>query len=182
MRNEEPSQPRLAVPPDGAANAAPGWAALTELLLTCSTALREELAARSQSAALSGPQFALLWACESGNGGLSQRELALRLSLSTAHVSGLVEQLGARGLIVGARAANDRRRQIWQLTPAGRDAVQNVIVELEPFAQRLNSQLSASTREQLDIVLRNLSTALLSRPRLHEMPAPNVTAMAGGAA
>lgn len=182
MRIEDPSQPRLADRAYGEASAAPGWAALTELLLTCSTALRDELAARSQSAALSGPQFALLWACESGPGGLSQRELALRLSLSAAHVSGLVEQLGARGLIVGARAANDRRRQIWQLTPAGRDAVQNVVVSFEPFAQRLNSQLSSSTREQLEIVLRNLSTALLSRPRLHEPPAPNAIPMAGGAA
>jgi DNA-binding MarR family transcriptional regulator len=168
-------------PPATAATSAAGaWAALTELLLTCSSGLRDELTARSQREALTGPQFALLWACENGNGGLSQRELALRLSLSAAHVSGLVEQLGARGLIVGERAAHDRRRQLWRLTDSGRDAVGRVVADLEPFGCRLNLLLSTDAREQLESVLRKLATALQSAPALPEFPTSCAIAAAGG--
>lgn len=182
MRIDDPLPTSVADSALSATTAATRWAALTELLLMCSTALRDELSARSQCAALSGPQFALLWACESGNAGLSQRELALRLSLSAAHVSGLVEQLRARGLIVGERAANDRRRQIWRLTDQGRDAVRRVSAELEPFGRRLNLQLSAHTREQLESILRQLATALQSGPTLHEFPSSSAASMARGAA
>ena len=165
-----------------ATNAAAGWAALAELLLTCSTALRDELSVRSQRAALTGPQFALLWACENGPAGLSQRELALRLSLSAAHVSGLVEQLGARGLIAGERAAHDRRRQIWRLTDGGRVAVESVVADLEPWGCRLNRLLSAGLREQLETILQKLANALQNMPVVHEFPTANATSVTGGAA
>lgn len=173
---------RIHSPASSAPAAAGDWATLQELLLRCSNALRDELAARSQGVALSGAQFTLLWACETDIAGLSQRELALRLSLSAAHVSGLVEQLSARGLIVGQRAPQDRRRQIWRLTEQGRATVRQVFAELEPLARCLNVLLSAGVREQLARQLSELCEALQHASAVHAFSATRSAEVLGGAA
>jgi DNA-binding MarR family transcriptional regulator len=69
---------------------------------------------------LSEPELALLWACRKAPpGGRGQRELAEELAVSPAHVSGLVERLRRAGLLRARTAEEDRRRRLWQLTPAG---------------------------------------------------------------
>jgi DNA-binding MarR family transcriptional regulator len=92
--------------------------------------------------ALGEAQLSILWAClSSPRDGWSQRDLARALAVSPAHVSGLVEQLRSQGLLAGRRNLHDRRRQHWQLTPAGRERLQSLFEGLTDWATQLDSQL-----------------------------------------
>ncbi len=136
------------------------WLALAELLSVCSHSLRSEVAARALGAAVTEPQFALLRTCARSTSGLSQSELADGLALSAAHVSGMVEQLSARGLVVGQRDSNDRRRQCWRLTDAGRAIVELVIRELLPWCETLDANFECVRRQQLAVALRALAPVI----------------------
>lgn len=60
-------------------------------------------------------------------GPLGGAELATRLALSRGSVSSLIADLTARGLIVTASDAGDRRRRIAHLTPAGQKVVERFL-------------------------------------------------------
>jgi DNA-binding MarR family transcriptional regulator len=60
-------------------------------------------------------------------GPLGGAELAARLALSRGSVSSLIADLTARGLIVTASDAGDRRRRIAHLTPAGQKVVERFL-------------------------------------------------------
>src|SRR5699024_6079634 len=84
---------------------------------------------------LSDVEMSLLWQCHRAIPvGQGQIELATAMSVSPAQISGLVEQLRERGLLAGCRDPRDRRRQVWQVTPAGNHLLEQVLVELEPLA------------------------------------------------
>jgi len=70
-----------------------------------------------QDHGLTGPQLVLLKAL--GHDELSSGELARRVSLSQGTVTGVLDRLERRGLIVRARSEEDRRRVIVRLTEAG---------------------------------------------------------------
>jgi DNA-binding MarR family transcriptional regulator len=88
------------------------------------------------------------------------------LGMSAAHVSGSVERLRQKGLLDGKRATSDRRRQLWTLTPAGRSVLKAVLDDLGPWAKRLNERLSVDRREQLALILDELTQALSTGDRL----------------
>jgi DNA-binding MarR family transcriptional regulator len=123
--------------------------------------MRDELARHAAPLAITPSQFSLLWACsEAPPTGLGQNELAAVLALSPAHVSAQVEQLRARGLLVGHRKAPDRRRQVWQLTNEGDDRLQALLAALLAWANQLEDALSAPSRATLASLLNQLATAL----------------------
>jgi DNA-binding MarR family transcriptional regulator len=75
---------------------------------------------QAQAYQLSESAAGLLWACESAPPeGLDQQELAQRLAVSPAQVSAQVERLARRGLLQCRAADGDRRRRLWEITPAG---------------------------------------------------------------
>lgn len=103
---------------------------LAEQISVCGRKLHDELSHLVGQWQLSPPQFSLLWACRYTRAeGSSQNELAGAMAVSPAHVSGLVEQLRRKGLLEGRRAAVDRRRQLWRLTPDGRDTLETLIAD-----------------------------------------------------
>lgn len=183
MDVEQTQSTNGAAGPSGLAGA---WTTLAELLSSCSHAMRDAVASRSQCVSLSEPQFALLWACGNCAAGLSQCELAVRLAVSPAHISGLVEQLSNRGLIAGERAAHDRRRQIWRLTSDGRATVERIVIDLEPWSAQLDKCLLAGTRQQLEGALHELAAGLdraaSVRPTLDEPPDPTIALPAASCA
>jgi DNA-binding MarR family transcriptional regulator len=122
--------------------------------------VRSAIARSAQEAELTEPQFALLWACGRTDVGLSQNELATRIGLSPAHVSGLVEQLSERQLVTGERAAHDRRRQVWVLSGLGRSTLLSVLTELESWSAPLDASLGAGARGRLEADLQQLASAL----------------------
>lgn len=96
--------------------------------VTVGRAAARELAQLAGAFDLKEPEFRLLWRLsdetlkDSPEGracGLDQASLAESLGCSPAQVSALVERQRVRGTLVGCVAPGDRRRQIWQITPAG---------------------------------------------------------------
>lgn len=97
------------------------WLERAESVLVRARKIRAILDKRIARFGLSEPELALLWACiASTHGGRGQSELADFLTISTAQVSVLVERLSNAGVLQGHVDPNDRRRKIWETTPAGR--------------------------------------------------------------
>jgi DNA-binding MarR family transcriptional regulator len=137
----------------------------------CSHALRgaiERLAGRHQ---LNATQLLALWACGESVGGVGQSELANRIGVSPAQASALVEQLRQLELLEARRTENDRRRQHWSVTSAGRAVVDAVVDDLAALAGCVGTTIGANQQKQLDASLANLTTALAEPPpSLNENP------------
>jgi DNA-binding MarR family transcriptional regulator len=138
------------------------WLWLAEQIALCGRLLRD---GRVRGAGtLSQPQFSVLWAChDAPPAGISQAELADRLSVSAAHVSGIVEQLRCKGLLQPRRLVADRRRQLWKLTPTGQLAMENLASALRPWAEALQQVLGTAEVQRLGELVRRLSGVLRSQ-------------------
>ncbi len=119
-----------------------GWIELAEQICIRGRKLHDELSRLVGRWQLSPPQFSLLWVWRLTPGeGWGQNELAAALAVSPAQVSGLVEQLRRKGLLEGRRPAADRRRQLWRLTPDGRDTLEAILADQRHALDRLANQL-----------------------------------------
>jgi DNA-binding MarR family transcriptional regulator len=85
--------------------------------------------------AISESEFRVLWRLHAADGAecskrpaddLDQAALAAHLAVSPAQVSTVVDRLRHAGHIAAA-PADDRRRQVWRLTPSGRELLQNIV-------------------------------------------------------
>jgi DNA-binding MarR family transcriptional regulator len=81
---------------------------------------RRQIAAQAAGATLTDQEFLVLWLCEESPSCRGQGELAELLGVSAAQMSNLVERLRRRELLQFERHITDRRRQVWQLTDAGK--------------------------------------------------------------
>jgi DNA-binding MarR family transcriptional regulator len=95
-----------------------------------------ELAAWVAGAGVSEAEFRLLWVLFHGDLSLNQAELASRLGVSPAQVSGAVERLHSAGHIDGGCDAADRRRQLWRLTAGGRALIHAVLAHVAAAAAK----------------------------------------------
>lgn len=129
-------------------NPATRWVESAERMLACGRLLHGHISRQAGRHQLSEAEFSLLWACRDiPSSGVGQNELAARLAVSPAQVSGLVERLRRKGLLEGHRPSHDRRRQHWQLTPEGRDTLQAVLAGLADWAGRLDEALRSERIE-----------------------------------
>jgi DNA-binding MarR family transcriptional regulator len=114
--------------------------------MACRLAVAGKLAARDLTAWVAGfdvseTEFRLLWLLSSAMHAdckapapapaVDQAELASRLAVSAAQVSGVVERLRHAGLIEHGAGSGDRRRQFWQLAEAGRELVREIVAAVE---------------------------------------------------
>jgi DNA-binding MarR family transcriptional regulator len=136
------------------------WLDLAERISFCGRLLRTGLDRRLEACGLGAGQFSILWACHETPSGAGQSALAEMLAVSPAHVSGLVEQLRGRGLLVARRPASDRRRQLWQVTPEGQLLVEKVLAELCDWAERLEGRVPESASRALRHLVEQLTGAL----------------------
>lgn len=112
-------------------NAAAEWLRLVQSISHCGRQLRRAVAELAEPHGLTDTECLILWSCcEAPPEGQGQHELVSLIGVSPAQLSGLVEQLGVKGWIVGRRPAHDRRRQYWRLTPAGQALVDQLLVEV----------------------------------------------------
>ncbi len=114
------------------------WIDRAERILVAARRMRGLLEEQAVRHGLSEAELAVLWACSKAPpGGRAQHELAEELAISAAHVSGLVERLRRVGMLQGRSADEDRRRHLWELTPAGAATWQAVLSGLtESVEQR----------------------------------------------
>lgn len=103
----------------------------------CHAAAAGKLAVRDigewlQGDSISEPEFRLLWLLSrqgrgKGREALDQAQMAERLVVSPAQVSGAVERLRSAGLLERVEATGDRRRQVWQVTVSGEQLLQRIV-------------------------------------------------------
>lgn len=87
---------------------------------------RRQIADQAAGAELSDQEFLVLWLCEEAPACRGQGELAELLGVSAAQMSNLVERLRRRELLKFERHVTDRRRQVWQLTAAGKSLLATI--------------------------------------------------------
>ncbi len=99
-------------------------------------ALRD-IAAWVAAFGLSEIEFRLLWQLSTtananeADAELDQAALATRLAVSPAQVSAVVDRLRGAGRVIGVVPVGDRRRQLWLLTPTGRELVERVVAAVD---------------------------------------------------
>jgi DNA-binding MarR family transcriptional regulator len=105
----------------------------------CKLAVAGKLALREiarwvEGLAISEAEFRLMWLLQwpheramQENSVIDQRELATRLSVSQAQVSGIVQRLQQSGYIESLNDRDDRRRQLWRLAGPGEMLIQRVL-------------------------------------------------------
>jgi len=139
------------------------WVGLAMQLAVCWRMLRTPINAVARRHQLNDAQVYLLWSiAHHHDGGVCQNDLASAMSVSTAHISGLVEQLRARRLLVGARPAEDRRCQVWHLTAAGRACLDAVLADSADRVTSLGRHMAPGDGRALAGLLDRLLEALRS--------------------
>lgn len=93
------------------------------------------------------------------NPGIDQRTLGEHASLDRSTVADVVSRLVRRGLVERLRDPSDRRRNILQLTPDGRGALEDVAPRTLAMNRVLLSPLAAEEQEVLMKLLRRLVEA-----------------------
>jgi len=122
--------------------------AACQLVVAGKLALRD-ITAWVHQFGVSDSEFRLLWllfqlegptaTCE-----IDQAELAEQLAVSAAQVSGVVERLMQRDLVVRVLDGADRRRQLWRLAGAGAQLVRDVIASVAAFEAPAPAQENAA--------------------------------------
>lgn len=98
--------------------------------------------------------------------GLTQVELAKRMSVVESSAARTVSNLLKLGLVARCRMAGDRRAWLVQLTPAGQEA----IVNYEPRAKAMRDRLLEGVSEE-DLAATNRVLTLLSERIVDELAA-----------
>ncbi|MDY0109970.1 MAG: MarR family transcriptional regulator [Candidatus Krumholzibacteria bacterium] len=119
---------------------------------------------------ITGPQLLCLnQLAEAGS--LTVTELAAQVQLSASTVVRILDRLEAKNLIRRERSADDRRRVIVSLTPAGRQfSLLTPYSERHPL-RRAMQQLAAGERDRLAALLETL-VDIIAAPPLSAAPVP----------
>lgn len=111
---------------------------------------------RMVDATLTGPQFAVLTAVNAYPG-VEQGSLARAVALDRSTMASIVRRLEDRGLITRETPADDGRKRILALTPAGLAALQDVDVKARELDKVLMRGYDAQRQEALLRELTQLS-------------------------
>lgn len=117
--------------------------------------LRRPLDAEIERARLTGPQTSVMRAVFFSDG-LSLKEVCNRVGLSHSTVSGIVDRLEARGLLVRTIDAADRRYSVIAISKGVRDFMQKKAPGIT--AQPLVHALKKASPSELNEILKGLET------------------------
>ncbi len=84
---------------------------------------------------------------------LSQKDLGRKLVVSGANVTGMVDKLEKKKLVVRTKHATDRRKWIIRLTKKGDEVLARVLPSYAESLKRLTGGLSQATIRELDSML-----------------------------
>jgi DNA-binding MarR family transcriptional regulator len=97
--------------------------------------------------------------------GASQRALCTALDLDRSTIADIVARLERRGFIVRARDQLDRRRNILQLSPAGREELEAMI----PRVARVDSVLTEGLDPTDRLAIRRILSGMLDSPSVRNL-------------
>ncbi len=86
-------------------------------------------------------------------GELSQKDLGRKLLVSGANVTGMVDKLEKKKLVVRTKHADDRRKWIIRLTPKGDDLLTRILPSYAESVKKLTYGLGAERIKRLDGML-----------------------------
>ena len=162
-------------PVDATQSRADRLLALLSALDRCQRQLRALLGKYLEPSSLSDTGFFVLWLCDRvADPGVPQQDLVAATDVSSAQMSGLVEQLRRRGLLQAHRGQPDRRQQYWRLTDAGRCLLNQLRTALAGASRPLQDAITGEDEVRLQ--------ALLQRLRVTGETAPTLTIFACDAA
>lgn len=95
---------------------------------------------------LTAPQYMTLRSIQNRMAGCTMSELAASSLAVSATMTGIVDRLVDRGLVTRARDAQDRRALVVELTPAGKDLLEQVNAHKRESTARLLSSISQDER------------------------------------
>jgi len=157
-----------------------GWSEMIEQITICGRSLRRTFGECVARQGISDSQVWLLWAClQAPPQGLSQTQLATLLVLSDAQVSASVEQLRQKGFLEGRRLPPDRRRQLWQLTAAGRSTLEQSLSELNGWASEMDRRFGSDRRSRLGQLVGELTEVLADQSVGAKPKSPSATVPSG---
>jgi len=110
---------------------------------------------RLVSAETSSVQFAVMAVLER-EGECSQQQLCEAVDLDRSTIADLVARMERRGLLSRRRAAEDRRRNVTVLTPAGRAELERLRPGVDAVERELTGGLEPGERDALRAALRRL--------------------------
>jgi DNA-binding MarR family transcriptional regulator len=139
---------------------------LAELVATASRTLRVGVGQSAFAAGVTEPEVPVLRWCCAAQGGIAQKRLGELLAVSSAHLSEMLESLQRRGLVDARRLASDRRRQVWQASPAGRDAMETLLATLSIILRNHSHHLDAEMVARLLVLLEQVVATLQASPAL----------------
>ena len=116
---------------------------------------REMTATALEPAGVTGRELAVLVVLADGEPA-SQQEAAARLGIDRTTMVALLDALEGRGLVERHPHAEDRRRNVVELTRAGRDALDHATAAAEEAEQRFLAPLSPREARDLKETLRIL--------------------------
>ena len=93
-------------------------------------------------------------------GPLTQRELGRKVLTSAGNMTDVIDKLAARGLVTRARAPQDRRSVIVDLTPAGRELIEKTFPQHAQDIAAAMAGLDALELATLETLLRKLGRAI----------------------
>jgi MarR family transcriptional regulator for hemolysin len=139
---------------------------LTRLIAATRRQIKQAVGRRLRPHRLSPQRFWVLVNLHEAPG-LSLRQLAERLRIDEPTASRIVSGLSRLKLVRARRPASDRRRQLLQLTPAGRAMAR----ELDSVAEEVRRAAEAGfTREEIDTLRQLLRRVIDNMKGLHEAP------------
>jgi len=97
----------------------------------------------------------------------SQQQVAQRLGVDRTTMVAIIDALEAKGIIARRTHAEDRRRNVVELTPAGQDILRQATAASDAAEAELLASLSPEEGEQL----RDLLARILARGREPRRPA-----------
>lgn len=134
------------------------WVELIHEISKCHRLVRNALNEHAARWKVNDTEFLVLWLCErAGPDGIAQNELAVAVGASAARMSGLVEDLRGRGLLVSHRSQQDRRRQLWQPTADGTQILHHVQKTLADTSAVAGVSTSLGEQQTLFDLLRRLT-------------------------
>ncbi|QNA87534.1 MarR family transcriptional regulator [Massilia sp. Dwa41.01b] len=116
---------------------------------------------------LTHPQFDII-ATLGNTPGMSYKELGERTLITKGTLTGVIERLEQKGLVVRARSSDDKRSFHVSLTPAGEAVFREVFPQVVAHGKQLFVDCSDTEFDEMDEVLRKLRERIVRAGR----PAP----------
>ena len=139
-------------------------------LLTCSTMVETEIRRRlREDFDTTLPRFDLLAQLERAPQGMTLSEVSRRMMVSNGNITGLVDRLVESGQVSRTTLPTDRRVQMIQLTPKGREEFSRMARAHEDWIADLFADLPS---ERIDDLLTLLGTLKAS---VHQYPGRSQT-------